>query len=190
MITFSDDQDYRIFLYYLQIYLLSLENLLRKYKNLPLRSYRKNLREEVELLTYCLMPNHFHFHLFQKPKDGVTRLLKQLTNAYTQYFNSKYQHAGSLFQGSYRAVKVTNIEQAIHISRYIHLNPLVSQTVTSIGEFPWSSYQEYLNPNEPSLIRRQLVLSAFPNPAAYSQFVLDQADYGKDLERLKHLLLD
>lgn len=187
---FSDDQDYQIFLYYLQIYLLPLEHVLQKYKNLPLRLYCKNLSEEVELLAYCLMPNHFHFLLFQKPKDGVTKLLKQLSNAYTLYFNSKYQHAGSLFQGSYRAVKVTNIEQALHLSRYIHLNPLVSEITADLREFPWSSYHEYLNLNEPTLIHRQQVLSAFPNHSAYSQFVLDQADYGKDLEKLKHLFLD
>lgn len=189
-VIFCDDQDYRIFLYYLQIYLLPLENVLLKYKDLPLRLYCKNLSEDVELLAYCLMPSHFHFLLFQKPRNGVAKLLKQLGNAYTSYFNSKYQHMGGLFQGRYRAVKVTTLEQAQHLSRYIHLNPVVSEATMEIKKYPWSSYNDYLAPNEPTLIHRQLIMSAFPNSSAYEKFALDQVNYAKDLEHLKHLLLD
>ncbi|MDP2874379.1 MAG: transposase [bacterium] len=187
---FSDDQDYRVFLYYLQVYLLPLEKVLQKYRSLPLRLYCKNMSAEVELLAYCLMPNHFHLLLFQKPKDGVPKLLKQLSNAYTLYFNSKYQHTGGLFPGRYKAVTVTNLEQALHLSRYIHLNPMVSEVIIDIRKYLWSSYNDYLTPNENALTRSQLILSAFPNSNAYEQFVLDQVSYGKDLEQLKHLLLD
>ncbi len=62
---FLDKQDHLIFLYYLRVYLLPLEKLLLLYPKLPLRFYSKNLSEEVKIIAYCLMPNHFHLLLEQ-----------------------------------------------------------------------------------------------------------------------------
>ncbi|MBU1031574.1 hypothetical protein KKE03_01465, partial [Patescibacteria group bacterium] len=60
---FLDDKDYRFFQTYLFIYLRPLKEILEKYPDVPLRLHNKNLSEEVELLGYSLMPNHFHLLL-------------------------------------------------------------------------------------------------------------------------------
>lgn len=73
----------------------------------------------IELLAYCLMPNHFHFLVKQMEKDAVTRFMRQLTNAYTAYFNRKYDRVGSLFQGKFKDVFVETEE-------YLRVGPLLN----------------------------------------------------------------
>src|SRR3990172_1306461 len=132
---FVDSDDYHLFQRYLFTYLRSVEEVLERDPDVPMRLIDRNLSEEVELLAYCLMPNHFHLLLKQKNKDGVSKLLKQLTNAYTLYFNQKYDRVGSLMQGRYRAAPVKEDNLFIHLVRYIHLNPVVSAVAADLDTF-------------------------------------------------------
>jgi len=105
---FLDEKDYYFFETYLSIYLYPLPEVLKKYPDVPSRLHSKNLSSDVELLEYCLMPNHFHLFLKQKTKNGISKLMKQMTNAYTLFFNQKNKRTGSLMQGRYKAVQITN----------------------------------------------------------------------------------
>lgn len=58
----------------------------------------------VEIYAYCLMPNHFHLLLKQLQDGGIAKFLSQISNSYTKYFNTKYNHSGSLLQGTYKQV--------------------------------------------------------------------------------------
>ena len=80
----------------------------------------------VDIVCYCLMPNHFHFLLKQLRDGGITEFVSKITNSYTKYFNTKDKRIGPLFQGEFKSVLVESDEHLMHISRYIHLNPLVS----------------------------------------------------------------
>lgn len=187
---FLDEQDYQIFLYYLFVYVVPFDQVLIQYPNLPIRLHNKNLSSEIEVLAYCLMPNHFHLLLQQKSIDGVSKLLKQLTNAYTLYFNNKYQRVGGLVQGRFKAVQPETDEQLLHISRYIHLNPLVSELTEDLPSFKWSSYLDYIGKRNGKLCAKDTLLSFFSSPSKYEAFVVDQADYAQKLDRLKHIALD
>ena len=148
----------------------------------------------VDILAYCLMPNHFHFLLRQRVENGLSTFISNFTNSYTKYFNTKNQRIGPLFEGVFKAVYVENDDQAIHLSRYIHLNPVVSSIVneTEVLKYKWSSYPEYLNfevRNE-ILLDKDTVLSYFKSVKKYQEFVMDQIDYGKKLEEIKHLKLE
>lgn len=186
---FLDEQDYRIFLYYLYIYVVPLDQVLIKHPHLPIRLCGKNLSPEIELFAYCLMPNHFHLLIKQKSFDGVSRLLKQLTNAYAKYFNDKYNRVGGLFQGRFKAVNIETNEQLLHTSRYIHLNPLASGLTKDLKTYQWSSYLEYINKKDDLICSKETILFFFPT-SKYEDFVMDQADYAKELENIKHLTLD
>lgn len=186
---FLDEQDYSMLFYYMFVYLSPVKNLISKYPNLPFRLQGKNLNKDVELLAYCLMPNHFHFLLKQNSKDGVSKLLKQLTNAYTLYFNQKYERVGGLVQGRFKAVEVPTDELLLHISRYIHLNPVVAEIVSNPKDYKWSSYKNYIG-NDKSFIEKMSVLSYFPSAKAYEQFVLNQIEYANELDKIKHLTLE
>ncbi len=186
---FMSSQDYRIFMYYIFVYTAPLPKVLTSYPNHPFRLQQKNLSNEVEILAYCLMPNHFHFLLKQNTKDGITKFMKQMTNAYTEYFNKKYKREGGLMQGKYKAAEVESDKILLHISRYIHLNPVVAGLCEKVNDYPWSSINEFVE-NKEILCHIKSVLEQFSSSKKYESFVLDHLDYARELENIKHVLMD
>jgi len=188
-ILFLDDEDYNMFYYYLFIYVTPLEKVLRRYHNLPIRLFNKNMAKEIDLLAYCLMPNHFHLLVRQRSEKSLAQFMKQITNAYAQYFNTKYKRAGSLFEGRYKTVRVVKDEQLVHLSRYIHLNPVVAG-LTQEPEYEWSSYGEYIDDPARKICHTKVVLDYFPSVYAYKKFVHDEKDYRKKLHEIRGLVIE
>lgn len=145
----------------------------------------------VEIVSYVLMPNHFHLLLKQSSDKGITVFMSKLTNSYTRYINTKHERVGDLFQGVFKAVRVETNEQLVHLSRYIHLNPVVSYVIPEreLMEYPWSSLRDYLT-DKSSFVTTEIVRNQFRTQEDYKQFVLDQIDYGKRLEEISHLALE
>ncbi len=77
---FLDNYDYSVFL-----------NLLKRYlgkeqaKDKSGREYN-NLYGDIELLAFCLMPNHFHLLLYQKDENAMSTLMHGVTTSYTIVF--------------------------------------------------------------------------------------------------------
>lgn len=196
--TYSFRKDYERFLLCLSYYRFQdvpfkLSKLLKieKDKRETILSELESGNKLIDLIAFCLMPNHFHILLKQISERGTSKFMKKIADSYTRYFNTKYERVGPLFQGAFKVVHVANDEQLLHLSRYIHLNPLVSYVVRekSFLAYPWTSLQHFVNGNS-GLVNIKLVLDYFPSPGHYLKFVLDQADYGKELERIKHLTLE
>lgn len=183
---FNNERDYRRFLesiYYYQFHGPKPQfSQLKRYKNF---NFEKNGRI-VELLCYCLMPNHFHFLLKQIHEGGISEFVRKLANSYTKYFNTKHKRVGPLLQGQFKAVRIESDEQLIHVSRYIHLNPTSSFLVKDLRTYAWSSYSDYVGVTSESICQMEEILSMFKNRKNYEQFVLDQKDYAKTLELIKH----
>ena len=89
--------------------------------NRYIREPRKPL---VEILAFCLMPNHFHLLLRPQTENGLALFLRKFSGGYARYFNQKYQRSGTLFQSRYKLVPVNQESHLIHLPFYIHLNPL------------------------------------------------------------------
>lgn len=144
----------------------------------------------VELVAFSLMPNHFHLLLKQVVDGGVSTFIRRLTNSYTRAFNTRAERRGPIFQGAFKAVHISTDEQLLHVSRYIHLNPVVSYVIPEerLMTYPWTSLPEYIGVQ--SLVDASPVLAHFKTKANYKNFVLDQVDYGKKLEAIKHLSLE
>lgn len=156
-----------------------------------LQSITEKDEKLVEIISFALLPNHFHLILRQEKDNGISTFISKLTNSYTRYINVKTDRVGDLFQGVFKAVHVETDEQLIHLSRYIHLNPLVSFVVKETGliSYPWSSLADYLR-EDSTRVDFLPVLSQFKSPKAYEKFIFDRADYAKELERIKHLVLE
>ncbi|MBI2040099.1 transposase [Candidatus Microgenomates bacterium] len=144
----------------------------------------------VDIICYCLMPNHFHLLIKQLKDGGITEFMRRFILSYIKYRNLKYKHQGPLLNGPFRAVRIETDEQLIHVSRYIHLNPLVSKLVKNLNFYSWSSYRAYIGLEDSPALAKEEILSFFKSPEGYQKFVMDQADYGTTLELLKHTTMD
>lgn len=144
----------------------------------------------VEIICYCLMPNHFHFLLRQIKDKGITEFISKVSNSYTKYFNTKHRRIGPLFQGEFKAVLIETDEQLVHVSRYIHLNPFVAELVNDLTIFPYSSYNNFTDPASIDFCINKPILDFFKKPKEYEKFINDYSSYAKDLEKVKHLLID
>ena len=147
----------------------------------------------VDILAYCFMPNHFHLLLKQNEEKGISRLLKHFQIGYSKYFNTKNERVGPLLQGQFKAVKIETEEQLLHVSRYIHLNPFSSAVVSTpdnLINYEWSSLREYLENQPLGFCNKKIISSYFKKSVKYREFILDQANYQKELESIKHLVLD
>ena len=157
----------------------------------------ENLAKEenfwVEIICYCLMPNHFHLMLKQVKENGISKFMSNFTNSYTRYFNVKNKRNGPLFQGKFKAIRIETNEQLLHLSRYIHLNPYsfyVVKTFKELKKYPYSSFPEYLGESQVVFCSKEIVLGQFKNPELYKKFVLDQADFQRKLQKIKYLTLE
>lgn len=190
-VIFQDEQDYSVFLSYLKEYLLPKDTQeLTKRLAYPNISYREraeiikilrlnNFASEINLLAYCLMPNHFHFLVKQKDTGSIDKFINSLGTRYTMYFNRRYKRVGPLYQGVYKAVLVDTDEQLLHLSRYIHIQALGSKG-DAFRSQP-CSYAEYLVQRKTLWVKPDEILSFFSrtNPAlSYEAFVKQKDDFG------------
>jgi putative transposase len=139
----------------------------------------------VEIVAYCVMPAHFHLTLKQLINDGVVVFISNLLNSHSRYFNRKYKRKGALWEGRTKKVLMKSDEQLLHITRYIHLNPVTAYLVNKPEEWPWSSYKEYIL-NIP-IGKRICEYSSFLNvePMMYKKFVEDGIGYQRERAKVK-----
>lgn len=188
---FTQTRDYKRFLrtvYYYQF--MGPKPSFSKFAKSDLNTFKPDPNKKlVEILCYCLMPNHFHFLIKQLKDNGIAIFLSQISNSYTKFFNTKYTRIGALLQGVFKAVSIETDEQLVHVSRYIHLNPIVTSLVKLLEDYEWSSYSEYTS-NQKRYCDIEEILNLFPSPLKYKEFVEAQIDYGTTLEILKHRAID
>lgn len=151
----------------------------------------ENCQPQIEIIAFCFMPNHVHFLLRAIEDKSISQFMNNFQHSYANYFNTKNDRVGSLFQSMFKAVRIETDEQLLHVSRYIHLNPVSSYLIEidSLPNYPWSSFKDYIKPGD-SIVEADQVLGYFKSRNAYKNFVFDQADYQKELEKVKHLALE
>lgn len=199
-ITFQDDSDYKVFLSLLKIYLepkkedTSSETTVFSPKR-PLN----NFNGEIQLIAFCLMPNHFHLLVRQKSPKSIEVFMRSLSTKYSMYFNRKYERVGPLFQGAYKAVLIENDSQLLHLTRYIHLNPYKKESPLPESfqlKNAYSSYGDYLGEKSTKWVDKEEILSFFktsqksnPNRSVtYESFVEDSLE--ETPEAIKELTID
>jgi len=153
--TFLSDDDFTYFLYCIE---------------------QANLRFNIEVHSYCLMTNHYHL-LIKTPDANLGRAMKHINGLYTQYFNRTHNTDGTLFRGRYKAVLVDADNYLLHVSRYIHRNPIETSTplVDDLAKYQWSSYSAFIKRVAvPKWLVRDFIFSLQGKKhkyAAYKQFV-------------------
>lgn len=147
----------------------------------------------VEILAYCLMPNHFHLLVKQTSDQGISKFMSKFQNSYSRYFNVKTNRSGPLLTGKFQAVRIESDEQLVHVSRYIHLNPTTAFLIkkfNGLKKYLWSSYNEYCHDSTYKITNSKLILGLFQSKADYSNFLRNQVDTQRELDLIKHLTLE
>jgi len=119
-----------------------------------------NVRYQVKLLAYCLMPNHYHLFL-RTEAGGLQRYMHELGSRYGKHYNRRCHRIGPIFQGRYRALLVDAERRALDVVRYIHMNPVKAELVDTPGAYRWSSYREYVGEEGTRSVDVDFVLSRF-----------------------------
>jgi len=181
-IIFHDISDYFRFLF-LILYLQSpiiFQQLGRKVKEF-VQSRALDSGEEdkiikkrrVELVAFCIMPNHFHLIVKELEEGGITAYMQRGLTAYSKYYNTKYDKSGHVFQGPYKVVHITDNRQLLYLSAYIHRNPReIVKWFRKEDQYQWSSYQDFIGENRwGKLILPDIIIGQFKNKAEYKNFV-------------------
>jgi putative transposase len=143
-----------------------------------------NYYNRIELLAFCLMPNHFHLLIYQRQQGVMAQFMRSLLTSYSMYFNKKYKRTGPLFESRYKASLITEDAYLEHVTRYIHLNP------RDWRYYDYSSLPYYLQQISDEWVRPERISSRFADPAAYLEFVQDYVQNKELLDILKHELAD
>jgi len=131
----------------------------------------------VNIIAYCLNPNHFHLIFEQLTDGGISELMKRL-GGYTWYYNNKHKRSGSLFQGKFKAVHIDSNEYLLHVSAYVNLNNRVHQlggsTAKSIESM--SSWGEYIDKKSKGICEKDVILGQFRSVGEYKDFALSSLE--------------
>ena len=124
----------------------------------------------ADILAFSLIPNHIHLQI-HTPEDTLSQMMKPLNSSYATYFNRKYDRTGSLFQDRFKSIIVDKNEYLLELNRYIHLQALKAEIVQNLGDYPWSSYREYIgSSNQFPWVKKDTVLSQFRNIREFISF--------------------
>lgn len=171
---------------------------LSKYKLLQPETQENLLKElinrdsfKIDIVSYNLMPNHYHFLIKQLRDRGIITFMANILNSITRYFNILNKRKGPIFLTQFRSKKIYTDEQLVYVSRYIHTNPYADGVVNEIGEifdYPYSSIKPYLGLRNIEKINTQDVLSYFGNDInRYKDFIIKNADDQKEHKYLQHI---
>lgn len=197
---FSNVQDYERFL-------LSMNLLNDKYDGLMIewRDFKKSnskatlddflklgfrKREPlIEIIAYCLNPNHYHFILKQITDKGIEKFLHKIGVSHAKYYNEKYRRSGSLFQGAYKAIMINSNEYLLYLSAYVNRNNFI-HGYNKNEIWNYSSLSDYLGIRNNKLVNKNIILDQFKNTNEYNDFSRDNALYMRNKKELEKYLIE
>jgi putative transposase len=132
------------------------------------------------------MPNHYHLIIKQAIDGGITQFMQKLGTGYAMYFNKRWDRKGILFEGKFKAKIIESDEYLMHLSRYIHLNPLnimephwkqkkikdIIKAGKFLEEYRWSSYPIYTKKSASGIISLENIEKILLNTGEYEKFTL------------------
>ena len=156
----------------------------------------KLAKKLVNIIAYCLNPNHFHLIVRQLVDGGISEFMKRLGGGFTNYFNNKHKRSGALFQGVFKDVHIDTNEYLLHVSAYVNLNDRVHQlggeTLKLVRSR--SSWEEYTDAKTKGICEKEIILGQFRNRNEYKEFALSSFDSivtrKEELKDIDNLLLE
>jgi REP element-mobilizing transposase RayT len=146
------------------------------------------VENNVSVLAYCLMPDHYHVMLQQHGDGSIQRCLQATFKEYTQSFNQEHQRSGTLFDGRAKAHEVDNDLYIVQLCADIHLHPVSAQLIHTPEEWEFSDYKEWIDIRQSDITDLSLRNSFFDNGKQYRNFIESQhhARIDEKFDHLKH----
>ncbi len=161
----------------------------------------------VEILTFCIMPNHIHLLLRQLKERGTSKFMQKFGTGYSSYFKEKYnqQGKGYFFQKRFEAVHIKTEDQLRTVFVYVHTNsiPLIEpnwkekgiaepeKVIKFLENYKWSSYPDYLGKkNFPSVTEREFLSEIMGGEQGCRKFVEDWVKYKGEIKKFANLALE
>ncbi len=145
--------------------------------------------KRVQIIAYCIMPTHFHLILKQLTDNGISDFVGRTSNSYSHYFNNKNNRRGRLWEDKFKNVPVNSDEQLLHLTRYIHLNPVTARLIEDPKDWKYSSYHEYIQTdNNHSMCEFKNLIDT--SPEKYKEFVMARKEYQRELAKIKNITLE
>jgi putative transposase len=143
----------------------------------------------VEIIAYCLNPNHYHFILKQIADKGIERFMHKMGTSHTKYFNKKKKRTGTLFQGRFKSAHIDSNEYLLYLSAYVNKNNFI-HGYNKNDSWPYSSLADYLGKRKDKLAKKEIVLGQFKDINEYEIFLRDKSLYMKDKKEMERYLLE
>lgn len=160
-------------------------------KQIYILSENKDEDKLVEIIAYCLMPTHFHLILKQLKPDGISKFMSLVENSYTRYFNLRHKRKGPLWESRFKNILIDSDRQLMHLTRYVHLNPVSARIIDKPEDWQFSSYMEYICPIKNAsadIAKFRVEFEVYPTK--YKKFTMERIDEQRELSYLKKQLLD
>jgi len=157
-----------------------------KKDDLATKSLSKN--KLVEIIAYCLNPNHYHLILKQLRKDGISIFMRKAGSGYSMYYNNKQKRSGSLFQGPFKSVHIDSNEYLLYVSAYVNCNSEIHK-IHKADNYKWCSFPEYIK-NQNGLCNKKIILGQFKNKQEYANFAKINAKEMKKKKELAKFILE
>jgi putative transposase len=144
-------------------------------------------RTPMRLLSYCLMPDHWHLVLWPQNDGALARFMAWLTLTHTQRWHARHGSAGSghLYQGRYRSFLVETDQHLVAVCRYVERNPLRARLVRRAEAWRWGSLgRERTSAQRPAVLRPLLADWPVPRPADWRALV-NRAQSAAEVEAIR-----
>lgn len=198
--VFSDDHDYARFLISMNLLNDEKDGLMIRWrdygkcvKNPMLNDFLKlNFRKRahlVDIVSYCLMSNHYHFVLKQNSERGIEKFLQKIGTSYTKYYNKKYHRNGSLFQGTFKSSYISSTALLLRSAVYVSCNSEVHK-VSDAKNYPWCSFLSHVRIKKDDIIDNDLFLEHFRSGNDFEKYAKENILDFQERKQNKDLIIE
>lgn len=202
--VFLDDIDFQRFLLSMKLMNFEQDGLMQKWRDCKTTNPNANLDDFsrfnlgsvprlnlVEICCYTLIPNHYHFILKQVLEKGIEKFMQRLGTGYTMYFNKRYERAGALFQGRFKAIHIETTHHLQYLSAYVNCNSEV-HGIARAEVYRWCSFPEYTGKRKSGLCDsgKKIILDDFRDGENYKKFAKVNAKHFHQKKLDEKLILE
>lgn len=198
--VFSDEKDYFRFLLSMNLLndkeggiMIKWRDYKKSVKNAKLNDFLKlsfRKRENlVDIISYCLMSNHYHFILKQNVERGIERFLHKLGTSFTKYFNEKHKRNGSLFQGSFKSSHINSTAKLLRLAVYVSGNSEIHK-VSSAKKYPWCSFLLHSGNKKSDIINDHVLSEHFRSRQDFEEYANENIRDFQERKQDQEIFLD